>query len=342
MIKEIRFGRSSSNDVMISNTKISREHTKITYMQNGDFILEDLNSANGTYINDKRVFGRVPISPGDKVRLADVKLDWEIYFREYLRFTQLKTQKIQTVQNKTNRSTEKSPPDANDHQKSSIHQKNGEKSGNKKKSIGHMPAQSVIEKTTTNTHKPSPPSSNKNSASIKKTSPSIPQQQATPKYQLATREERFWAWLIDILAFYVPFIAFAYSLEAIPNGDGIGVFASLGAILAVIIRQIMLSSLYGQSMGKKYVNIKVVNKDNLKNSGFVINVIIRRFILYIPAISFLLLINTADTSNTLDLILVLSIIFWLFDSLFVYQNNEYQSIHDKLANTIVIKADKKK
>jgi pSer/pThr/pTyr-binding forkhead associated (FHA) protein len=42
------------NDIKIKNLAVSREHAKV--VQNGDhYILEDLKSMNGTYVNDKRV-----------------------------------------------------------------------------------------------------------------------------------------------------------------------------------------------------------------------------------------------------------------------------------------------
>ena len=50
----ITIGRVNKNDIKIENLAVSRQHAKI--VQDGDrYIIEDLNSLNGTFINDKRV-----------------------------------------------------------------------------------------------------------------------------------------------------------------------------------------------------------------------------------------------------------------------------------------------
>lgn len=55
------------------NKAISRVHCKIIY-QNGNYYIIDLGSANGTYVNSKKlqVQSPEPINNGDKVRLANV------------------------------------------------------------------------------------------------------------------------------------------------------------------------------------------------------------------------------------------------------------------------------
>lgn len=47
-------GRSRDNDVVIENLSVSRNHARIR-RQNGKYILTDLNSANGTFVNGIRV-----------------------------------------------------------------------------------------------------------------------------------------------------------------------------------------------------------------------------------------------------------------------------------------------
>ena len=50
----ITIGRVDSNDIKIENLAVSREHAKI--VQDEDrYIIEDLNSLNGTFLNEKRV-----------------------------------------------------------------------------------------------------------------------------------------------------------------------------------------------------------------------------------------------------------------------------------------------
>jgi pSer/pThr/pTyr-binding forkhead associated (FHA) protein len=50
----ITIGRDQDNDIVIDNLAISRHHAKV--VQDGSrYLIEDLKSGNGTYINDKRV-----------------------------------------------------------------------------------------------------------------------------------------------------------------------------------------------------------------------------------------------------------------------------------------------
>jgi len=47
-------GRVEQNDIPIKNLAVSRQHARIT-QEKGDYILEDLDSLNGTFVNDKKV-----------------------------------------------------------------------------------------------------------------------------------------------------------------------------------------------------------------------------------------------------------------------------------------------
>jgi pSer/pThr/pTyr-binding forkhead associated (FHA) protein len=55
---------------------ISREHCKITY-EDGHYYITDLNSANGTYINEKKIPSLVPypLNIKDRLRLANLIFD---------------------------------------------------------------------------------------------------------------------------------------------------------------------------------------------------------------------------------------------------------------------------
>lgn len=61
VIKEIPFdkpeltvGRKDDNDIVIDNPAISGHHCKVT-LQGGTYMVEDLDSTNGTYVNEKRI-----------------------------------------------------------------------------------------------------------------------------------------------------------------------------------------------------------------------------------------------------------------------------------------------
>ena len=52
--KEVSIGRDPSSDIFLDNTGISRAHAKIERTPGG-YVVEDLGSANGTFLNDQQV-----------------------------------------------------------------------------------------------------------------------------------------------------------------------------------------------------------------------------------------------------------------------------------------------
>ena len=64
-------GRSPQANIVITDSTISREHARC--VQVGTRIeIEDINSSNGSFVNDSKIQGRVPLRDGDIVRLGSV------------------------------------------------------------------------------------------------------------------------------------------------------------------------------------------------------------------------------------------------------------------------------
>ena len=51
---EITIGRNENNDIQINNLGASKKHARI-FQRNGEYILEDLKSTNGTLLNNKGI-----------------------------------------------------------------------------------------------------------------------------------------------------------------------------------------------------------------------------------------------------------------------------------------------
>jgi hypothetical protein len=68
----VRVGRAADNDVAIPDQRISRYHAQLTWSQGG-WLVSDLDSTNGTYVDDERVAPAEPrpVRPGSVLRLAD-------------------------------------------------------------------------------------------------------------------------------------------------------------------------------------------------------------------------------------------------------------------------------
>src|SRR5712692_6599062 len=62
----IRIGRGETMDVLIDNVSVSRRHAEIRE-ENGAWLLRDLGSSNGTFLNGQRVSTEQPLRPGDEI-----------------------------------------------------------------------------------------------------------------------------------------------------------------------------------------------------------------------------------------------------------------------------------
>lgn len=70
----VTIGRSSKNDIVIKDKFVSKNHLNITE-RNGIFYLEDLNSANGTYLNGEKVDAGtlIELQNGDKIGVGFIQ-----------------------------------------------------------------------------------------------------------------------------------------------------------------------------------------------------------------------------------------------------------------------------
>lgn len=66
---EIVIGRDESVDLPITSPAISRRHAKFTREKDG-YVVEDLGSSNGTFVNGQKLSGRQLLKSGDEVRLG--------------------------------------------------------------------------------------------------------------------------------------------------------------------------------------------------------------------------------------------------------------------------------
>lgn len=79
-MKVITIGRSSQNNVIINDSKVSRHHCQIVQYDDGSYGIVDFGSTNGTYVNGRRVQGEERMNPNDVVRIGYTTLPWRSYF----------------------------------------------------------------------------------------------------------------------------------------------------------------------------------------------------------------------------------------------------------------------
>lgn len=73
-------GRSLDGDIRVANQEVSRHHVVI-YREDGITMIRDLDSANGTFVNDVRIAERpIPIITGDTVMLGNLAFTFRPVF----------------------------------------------------------------------------------------------------------------------------------------------------------------------------------------------------------------------------------------------------------------------
>jgi predicted component of type VI protein secretion system len=63
-------GRDVTNDVVVGDAEVSRQHSRLTRTPGG-YVLEDLGSTNGTFVNGERLVAPRVMNPGDLVALGE-------------------------------------------------------------------------------------------------------------------------------------------------------------------------------------------------------------------------------------------------------------------------------
>ncbi len=71
LAKEVTLlGRDVSNDIILGDAEISRQHARLTRTPGG-YVLEDLGSTNGSFVNGERLMAPRVLNPGDLVAFGE-------------------------------------------------------------------------------------------------------------------------------------------------------------------------------------------------------------------------------------------------------------------------------
>jgi DNA segregation ATPase FtsK/SpoIIIE, S-DNA-T family len=73
---ELVIGRAESGDGRLDDDpELSRRHARV-FRDGGRIVIEDLGSANGTFVNGERLRGARPLAPGDVVTVGQTQLEY--------------------------------------------------------------------------------------------------------------------------------------------------------------------------------------------------------------------------------------------------------------------------
>lgn len=77
-MKLLKIGRSSQCNLVLQSQKVSALHAEMTLLDNGEILLVDKGSTNGTFVGGNRIDPEteVKVRRGDKIVFADMTLSW--------------------------------------------------------------------------------------------------------------------------------------------------------------------------------------------------------------------------------------------------------------------------
>src|SRR5215213_6066898 len=73
---EVTIGRVQGNDIVLPKGNVSKRHARIV-LKDGKFIIVDLKSTNGTYVNGRKITSPLVIKDSDKIYIGDFILNVE-------------------------------------------------------------------------------------------------------------------------------------------------------------------------------------------------------------------------------------------------------------------------
>jgi predicted component of type VI protein secretion system len=68
--EQISLGRDSTNEIPVNDAEVSRRHARLSF-QGGKYVLEDMGSTNGTFVNGQRLTGPRVLKSGEVISLGE-------------------------------------------------------------------------------------------------------------------------------------------------------------------------------------------------------------------------------------------------------------------------------
>jgi pSer/pThr/pTyr-binding forkhead associated (FHA) protein len=71
---EVTLGRAAGCQITVDDTYVSQMHARV-FLRDGAYLVEDLGSTNGTYLNRQKVSGPMVMQRGDRLQVGNTVLE---------------------------------------------------------------------------------------------------------------------------------------------------------------------------------------------------------------------------------------------------------------------------
>jgi len=78
LVPDVHIGRSEACELVLDDDYVSNMHAELKHRDNGTWVLSDLGSTNGTFVNQVRITNPTPVGVHDIIRIGEVQMRLEI------------------------------------------------------------------------------------------------------------------------------------------------------------------------------------------------------------------------------------------------------------------------
>ncbi|MFA5973926.1 MAG: FHA domain-containing protein [Lentimicrobiaceae bacterium] len=80
-MRTLNIGRNATNSVILDDKMVSRQHAQLIILDNGQVVIKDLGSSNGTFVNGNKIT-ECNLKAGDIVKCGNTFVKWTQYINE--------------------------------------------------------------------------------------------------------------------------------------------------------------------------------------------------------------------------------------------------------------------
>jgi len=78
LMPEVHIGRSEACELVLDDDYVSAMHAILTHRDSGGWVIKDLGSTNGTYVNAERIIDPTIVGVDDIIRIGEVQMRLEL------------------------------------------------------------------------------------------------------------------------------------------------------------------------------------------------------------------------------------------------------------------------